>query len=124
MCVAILTTDNREHHRRYDVAEPYFGPAVEALLEGLAAIPELEVHVIACTQRPMTAPEKLSANTSFHLLQVPKIGWLRTGYQGCVRTIRGKLREIQPQIVHGQGTERECALGAVFSGFPNVLTLL
>ena len=48
----------------------------------------------------------------------PKIGWLRTLYQGCVRATRRKLREIQPDIVHGQGTERDCAIGAVLSGFP------
>lgn len=28
-----------------------------------------------------------------------------------------------PDVVHGQGTERYCALAAVFSGFPNVLTI-
>jgi glycosyltransferase involved in cell wall biosynthesis len=48
---------------------------------------------------------------------------MRTGYLGCVRAIRRKLKEIQPDIVHGQGTERECALSAVFSGYPNVLTI-
>ena len=26
-------------------------------------------------------------------------------------------------MVHGQGTERDCGLEAVFSGFPNVVTL-
>lgn len=123
MKVAILTTDNREHHRTYDEAVPRFGPAIEALLQGLAGLPELEVHVISCTQRPMHAPEKLSENTWFHLLEVPKIGWLRTGYQGCVRAIRKQVRELDPDLVHGQGTERECALGAVFSGFPSVVTI-
>jgi len=121
--VAILTTDNREHHRRYGVAEPYFGPAVEAVLDGLSGIPEFEVHVISCTQQPMNAPEKLSANTWFHLLEVPKLGWLRSGYQGCIRAVRRKVRELKPDIVHGQGTERECALCAVFSSFPNVITI-
>jgi glycosyltransferase involved in cell wall biosynthesis len=48
---------------------------------------------------------------------------MRTLYQGCIRATRKKLREIQPDIVHGQGTERDCAMGAVFSGFPNVLTI-
>ena len=71
----------------------------------------------------MLSPEKLADNIWFHLLHVPKIGWLRTGYQGCIRAIRQKLRQIQPDIVHGQGTERECALGAIFSGFPNVVTI-
>jgi glycosyltransferase involved in cell wall biosynthesis len=123
MRIAVLTTDNREHHRNYTLPEPVFGPAIEALLQGLSLLPQLEVHVISCTQKPMTAPEKLSCNTWFHLVDVPKIGWLRTGYQGCIRAIRRKLREIRPDIVHGQGTERECALGAVFSRFPNLITV-
>ncbi|MEO8353766.1 MAG: glycosyltransferase, partial [Chthoniobacteraceae bacterium] len=86
-------------------------------------MPGLEIHVISCTQRPMQAPEKLSPNIWFHLLDVPKIGWLRTGYQGCIRAIRKKVRELGPDLVHGQGTERECALGAVLSGFPSVVTI-
>lgn len=48
---------------------------------------------------------------------------MRTLYLGCARAVRRKLREIQPDIVHGQGTERECAVSAVLSGFPNVLTI-
>src|ERR1017187_5407119 len=123
MRIAVLTTDNREHQRTYDETQPRFGPAIEAVLQGLAELPELEVHVVSCTQRPMHAPKKLSENTWFHLLHVPKIGWLRTGYQGCIRAIRRKLGEIEPDLVHGQGTERECALGAIFSGFPNVITI-
>ena len=123
MRIAVLTTDNREHQRTYDETQPRFGPAIEAVLQGLAGLPELEVHVVSCTQRPMHAPKKLSENTWFHLLHVPKIGWLRTGYQGCIRATRRKLREIQPDLVHGQGTERDCAISAIFSGFPNVVTI-
>src|SRR5438132_10394734 len=123
MRVAVLTTDNREHHRKYELPEPYFGPAIEAVLQGLSGISDLEIHVISCAQRPMIAPSKLSANTWFHLLHVPKIGWLRTGYQGCIRVVRKKLRQIRPNIVHGQGTERDCAISAVFSGFRNVITI-
>lgn len=123
MRVAILTTDNREHHRKYELMQPYFGPAIEAVLQGLQKVSSLEVHVICCTQQPMTAPEKLAANVWFHLLEVPKIGWMRTGYQGCVRAIRRRVRALGPDIVHGEGTERECALAAVFSGIPNVVTI-
>lgn len=121
--IALLTTDNREHQRTYGEATPRFGPAIEAVLAGLYRLADLEIHVVACTQRPMPAPKQLSENAWFHLLHVPKIGWLRTGYQGCIRAIRGKLREIGPDLVHGQGTERECALSAVLSGFPSVVTI-
>lgn len=123
MKIAILTTDNRAHHRRYELPEPYFGPAPEALFQGFARIPEAEVHVVSCTQQPMRSPEKLTGNIWFHSLRVPKIGWLRTGYQGCIRATRRKLQELQPDIVHGQGTERDSAIAAIFSGFPNVVTI-
>ncbi|MBI3876791.1 MAG: glycosyltransferase family 4 protein [Verrucomicrobia bacterium] len=123
MKVALLTTDNREPFREYHKPEPWFGAAPEALLQGFTRQPELEVHVVTCTQQPVWSPDKLAPNVWFHSLHVPKLGWLRTGYQGCVRAVRRKLRDLQPDLVHGQGTERECALCAVFSGFPNVLTL-
>ena len=124
MQVALITTDNREPFREYHKTVPWFGTAPEALLQGFAQLPGLRVHVISCTQRRMvSSPEKLAENIWFHSLPVPKLGWLRTGYQGCVRAVRRKLREIRPDIVHGQGTERECALSAVFSGCANVLTI-
>lgn len=123
MRVAILTTDNRENYRHYELARPYFGTAPEALLQGFATDPEVEVHVVSCAQHAMQSPDKLADNTWFHSLLVPKIGWLRTGYQGCIRAARRKLKQIQPDIVHGQGTERECAISAIFSGFPNLITI-
>jgi glycosyltransferase involved in cell wall biosynthesis len=123
MKLAFLTTDNRDAHRQYDQPEPWFGTAMEAVLQGFRDFPGLEVHVVSCTQQPMRAPEKLAANIYFHSLHVPKLGWLRTLYQGCVRATRKKLREIQPDIVHGQGTERDCSASAVLSGFPSVVTI-
>jgi glycosyltransferase involved in cell wall biosynthesis len=96
---------------------------VEALLQGFARMPEVEVHVVTCARARVNAPLRLAANIFFHSLCVPKLGWLRTGYQGCIRAVRNKLKEIRPDVVHGQGTERDCAICAVFSGFPNVVTI-
>jgi glycosyltransferase involved in cell wall biosynthesis len=124
MVIVQLTTDNRWQFQEFHKPVPWFGPAPEALLQGFAGLAGLEVHVVSCTQKPiMTSPEKLADNIWFHSLHVPKIGWLRTGYQGCIRAVRKKLREIQPDIVHGQGTERDNAISAVLSGFPNVITV-
>lgn len=123
MRITIVTTDSRENDRKYETIHPHFGTAPTALIDGFAQMPEHEVHVVSCTQQPVTSPQKLANNIFFHSLHVPKIGWLRTGYQGCVRAVRGKIRQINPDIVHGQGTERDCALSAVFSGFPNLLTI-
>ena len=123
MRVVVLTTDSREHFRDYRNDQPYFGAAPEALLQGFSTLPDVEVHVVSCVRRPVRSPEKIAANIWYHALVVPKIGWMTSGYLGCIRAVRRKLAELHPEIVHGQGTERECAITAVFSGFPNVLTI-
>jgi glycosyltransferase involved in cell wall biosynthesis len=123
MRIGLLSTDSREHFKDYANPVPSFGTAPEALMQGFAAVPESEVHVISCSQQPLRSPEKIADNIFFHSLHVPKSGWLRTLYQGCIRATRRKLNEIRPDIVHGQGTERNCAMSAALCGFPNVLTI-
>ena len=123
MRIALLANDAREIRREYDLPAPYFGTAPAALLDGFASLPDTEVHVVACWQKPMTAPERLAPNIWFHGLVVPKIGWLRTGYQGCIRAVRRRIAAIAPDIAHGQGTERDCSISAIYSGVPNVLTI-
>lgn len=121
--LALLTSDTREVIRDYSRKYQSFGTAPTSLLEGFAQIPDIEIHVISCLQQRVESLEKLAENVCFHALHVPKLGWMRTGFQGCIRAVRRKLREIQPDIVHGQGTERDCAMSAVLSGFPNIITL-
>src|SRR5438552_2279906 len=104
MKIAFLTTDNRENDRTYSESVPRFGMAPEALLHGFSSLSEIQVHVISCTQKPMQSPKKLADNIWYHSLEVPKLGWMRTTYQGCIRAVRKKLKRIQPDIVHGQGT--------------------
>lgn len=124
MKVALLIPDNRDEFREFGKSEPEFGPAPAALLAGLARLPDVEVHVISCVHHAMNAPAWLSGGRiRHHQLVVPAWGWLRSGYLGCLLAIRRKLRELLPDIVHGQGTERYCGLAAVWSGFPNVLTI-
>jgi len=123
MKIAVLTTDNREPDKKYSELMPRFGTGMDSFLEGISGLSEHEVHVLSCTQRPMQSPEKLGANVWFHSLHIPKIGWMRTGYQGCVRGIRKKLKEIRPDIVQAVGTEREAGISAIFSGFPNVIVI-
>jgi glycosyltransferase involved in cell wall biosynthesis len=123
MRIAFLTTDSREHYKEYSNPIPYFGAAPEALLQGFSRLQGTEVHVLSCVRRKMKSPEKIAANIFYHDLVVPKLGWMSTLYQGCIRAARRRLKAIQPDIVHGQGTERDCAMDAVLSGFPNVVTI-
>jgi glycosyltransferase involved in cell wall biosynthesis len=123
LSVAIITAEKREHDKDYNNPTPAFGTAPEALLQGFAMLPDVDVHVLSCVRQPVNAPEKIADNIWYHALHVPKIGWMRTAYQGCIRETRKKLHEIRPDIVHGQGTEHNNALCAVFSGFSNVVTI-
>jgi glycosyltransferase involved in cell wall biosynthesis len=124
MRIAFLTTDNREQQKRYHLESPFFGPAPEAIIEGFKAIPDdIELHIVSCAKKRMPAPEKLAPNIYFHQPIVPHIGWGRTAFAGCALAVRKLLKKIQPDIVHGQGTERDCAISAVYSGFPNVITI-
>src|SRR5690606_7709372 len=68
-------------------------------------------------------PISIASNIYYHEVLIPSWGFMRTLYISAILAIRRKLSEIQPHIVHGQGTEREAALAAVFSGFKNVITI-
>jgi glycosyltransferase involved in cell wall biosynthesis len=131
--VAFLVTDKRQCDGDYANPVPSFGTAPDGLLAGFSELGyaqttadkdhSFEIHVISCTQQAMPSPGMLGPHIWFHSLLVPKLGWLRTGYQGCIRAVGKKLREIQPDLVHAQGTERDCALSAVFSPHPKILTI-
>jgi glycosyltransferase involved in cell wall biosynthesis len=121
--VVQVITDTRRDFGEYDRPDPSFGTAPEALLQGLARRKDVEVHVLSCTPRRVRAPERLAENIRFHSLLVPKPGWMWTGYQGCIRAVRRKVRALQPDVVHGQGTERDCALAAAMSGAASLVTL-
>lgn len=121
--IAMLIPDNREESGRHQDPLPYFGPAPSALLQGLAGLPDVEVHVVSCVKKAVPAPEKIAENTYYHAEVVPQWGWLRSGYLGCHRAVKNRLRTIRPHVVHGQGSERNCALNAACCGWPNVVTL-
>ncbi|MDE0836997.1 MAG: glycosyltransferase family 4 protein [Akkermansiaceae bacterium] len=111
---------------RFGVAEeaPRFGPAATAVLNGFAAMEDqLDVHVICCTLGELPSPTKLAPNIWFHSRALKKNDFLRSLHWGCIKAAKEMLAEIQPDIVHAQGTERWCAVaGLQFSG-PKVLTI-
>ncbi len=92
MRVAILTTDMREAVPGCADPQPRIGLAPSALLQGFALLPEAEIHVVSCLKEPLPSPGKIAPNIFYHGVAVPRIGWLRTGYQGCIRAARKKLK--------------------------------
>lgn len=123
MKIAIISTDTREHISRYDLEGPIIPTPQAALLEGFANSPDAEVILLSCFQKIVKSEIQITNNIQFISVHAPKWGWLRSGYFGCINAVRHKLRELNPDVVHGQGTERDCAISAVFSGFPSVLTI-
>lgn len=124
MKIAFLTTDNREQQSDYLNPSPHFGPAPAALLQGFSQLGnEIEIHVVSCSKRRIPAPEKLADNIWFHQPIVRKLGWGRSLFIGCALAVRKILIEIQPDLVHAQGTERDCSISAVLSGYPNMITV-
>src|SRR5262245_35926354 len=94
-CV-FISTDGRFTGNADDDPVPSFAAGDRSLMQGMAPTPEIELHVVSCTQRPMKSPERVADNVWFHSLLVPKFGWLRTFYQGCIRAMRKKIHEINP----------------------------
>lgn len=123
MKIVQITTDARDAFKQYHYEMPYFGTAPTALFEGFKGMTGIELHVVSCSPVMMNAPEKLADNIYFHQPVVSGLGWGKTCFQGCARAVRMLLKDIKPDIIHGQGTERDCSIDAVFSGYPNILTL-
>lgn len=124
MKIAFITTDGRTVSNACDPEAPSFGTAPEALLSGFENLGNrVGIHVISVSRRVMKAPQQLAPNIWFHQPLVSNWGMGRSLFLGAVLAVRKVLAEIRPDIVHGQGTERDCALAAVFSGYPNVLTI-
>jgi glycosyltransferase involved in cell wall biosynthesis len=122
MKIAIITTSGRDLLKRWDITAPGLGPAVEALLQGFRQLPQHEVHVLMPV-RHNVQPGWRDGNILYHEVPTPMWGMMKSFYFGASQAVKKKLWEIQPDIVHGQGTERECAICAVRSGRPNVVTI-
>src|SRR5437868_4415040 len=103
MKVVQITTDNRVHFKEYARPKPYFGTAPEALLQGFALLPDqVEVHVISTSRTPMVAPPQLAPNIFFHQPLLPSWGMGRSLFLGSILAVRKLIKEIRPDIVHGQ----------------------
>jgi glycosyltransferase involved in cell wall biosynthesis len=121
--VVQIIPDDRDMFRNYEFSEPNFGSAPTALFEGFAELNKsVEVHVISCVRKRMPAPTKLAENIFYHQVLVPG-GYRRTLFIQAVRQVRDKIRQINPDVVNGHGTEDYPALCAAYSGVPNCITI-
>jgi glycosyltransferase involved in cell wall biosynthesis len=62
-------------------------------------------------------------NCMLYALAAPRCSGMPVAFIPRVWMIRRLLQRLAPDIVHGQGTERENGISALCSGFPNVITI-
>ncbi len=123
MKIVWLATSGRDLLKAWEQTTHYgLGTTVVAMMEGFRAFPEHEIHVLMAVRRDCQ-PMRREGNIFYHEVPTPMWGMMKSLYLFSTRALLKKIREIQPDVVHGQGTERECALPAIFSGLPNVLTI-
>jgi glycosyltransferase involved in cell wall biosynthesis len=104
---------------------PNVHPAIEALFEGIGGSDEVEVHVLFGSLRPPIRIRDAHGAVRYHSIPYRRTfgGLSGGGFLGRLWALRRFVRSHSFDLVHAQGSERESALTAVFSGIPSVITL-
>jgi len=104
---------------------PVLHPAIHNLLDGLRERDDIQVDVIYGKQKPEPGEDRWDGclhyvPVSYRPLPIPGMGG---PYLARTIALLRYIRKTKPDVVHGQGTERESGLVAALSGRPSVLTL-
>lgn len=102
-----------------------FHPAVQGLLEGFQNSRSIRITTVFPATPRFRPSLPQAKNFAVHPVVVPASSgfWPGQGFLRRTRFLRAALHSICPDLVHGQGTEKEAAWVAVTSGFPSVITL-
>lgn len=93
------------------------------LANAWADFPDLEIHWITLNRQVGSPREVRWKNQTFHIFPTTTKFRSATLFARDRKAINACLAEIQPQLVHGWGTEDVYALAAVTSGFPNLVSM-
>lgn len=102
--------------------------------EALAKLPEVDLHIITYASRVPFDQSLAYGGYTVHVMRdaIPFTdrGWAglynmdaRTGFKSRIRKLTERLEELQPDLVHGHGTEDAYGLAAVRSGLPSVVSI-
>jgi len=89
----------------------------------LAAVPNIELHVIGVTKMLKSDEHFVEDGIYFHFLSLPRVPRALLFYQIDRRRIHSCLRNIEPDLVHGFGTESSYSYAAVSSPFQSLLMI-
>ncbi len=91
--------------------------------ESFAEIPGLEAHWIVMSAEVEQPLRLESFGQEFHVLPTSSRGRASSLYRGDRRRINETLRRIQPDLVHGWGSEDVYGWAAVRSGLPHLVSM-
>lgn len=93
------------------------------LAQAYAGFPDLDAHWIVLSPRLKEPREVRWNGQTFHILPTGTRGRASTLFAKDRKAIQSRIASIQPQLVHGWGTEDVHGLAAVNSGLPNIVSL-
>lgn len=106
-------------------ASPNVHPAIEALFQGFEGLDGIEVHVLFGSLTPPPRIRPGQGTVHYHSIPYRRVCWGVSGggFLGRFFSLRNYVKSHSFDLVHAQGSERESAWTAVFSGIPSVITL-
>lgn len=128
--IAMLVLDANDasgmSHRDQSRCSPVLHPAVQNLLDGLQSFGnEVQIEVWYGKREPL--PKETRSEGSLHYRPVPyrslPIPGMGGGYAGRTLALLQALLHSDADLIHAQGTERECGLVAALLRKPSLLTL-
>lgn len=101
----------------------HYGTWFPQIAEAFEKFRDMEIHWVVLDSRLGKAREILWRNQHFHILPTATRHRASTLFRKDRAALRKVLREIQPDLVHGWGTEDIYAIAAATSGYPNIVSM-
>lgn len=126
--IAMLVIDaNESSFTRSDSSKPspVLHPAEESLLLGLSKIEDIEIDIIYAKADPHPEDSRKVGNCVFVPVPYKPVGLanLRSRYVGRLLALLQYMRGHRHDVIHAQGTERECGLVASLIRGNSLITL-
>lgn len=128
--IAIVVIDANEaafdNVARLGLQSPAVHPAIQALFDALATDGAHEYFVLYGARNLRQPRVRSNGKVTYVGVPAPKIHipGMGAGYWSRFLALRRFIRrELKPDLVHAQGTERESGMVAVHSGLPNLITM-
>ncbi|MFZ4780040.1 MAG: glycosyltransferase family 4 protein, partial [Terrimicrobiaceae bacterium] len=125
MAVVCANEVSGASHRDEAKRSPLLHTAVHNLLDGLKDRTDIEVEVVYGRMHPKPGEDRWEGCLHYvpvHCKPLPIPG-MGGAFLARTLALLRHIKKAKPDIVHGQGTERESGLVAALCGRPSVLTL-